>query len=275
MAGKKKQNLIAFTFIGIFRLVWYILKGIYVAVKFILAGIFSIFRKASEKRNKNIEDKTAEKERKNSMLKELVEIENEQGNFEDFKHILYEKQSTIGLILGARGTGKSALGLRVLENIASRTRKKVYAMGFKDLPRLIRLASNLEEVQVDSFLLIDESGITFSSRNFMKELNKFLSDLLLIARHKDLSVLFLTQNSANIDVNIIRQIDYLILKPSSLLQKDFERKKISEIYREKAEKFKKHKHVRGMSYIYSDSYLGFVSNELPSFWNDKISKSFR
>ena len=109
----------------------------------------------------------------------------------------------------------------------------------------------------------------------MKELNKFLSDLLLIARHKDLSVLFLTQNSANIDVNIIRQIDYLILKPSSLLQKDFERKKISEIYREKAEKFKKHKHVRGMSYIYSDSYLGFVSNELPSFWNDKISKSFR
>ncbi|MBS3108643.1 hypothetical protein J4409_02120 [Candidatus Woesearchaeota archaeon] len=275
MAGKKKQNLIAFTFIGIFRLVWYILKGIYVAVKFILAGIFSIFRKASEKRNKNIEDKTAEKERKNSMLKELVEIENEQGNFEDFKHILYEKQSTIGLILGARGTGKSALGLRVLENIASRTRKKVYAMGFKDLPRWIRLASNLEEVQVDSFLLIDESGITFSSRNFMKELNKFLSDLLLIARHKDLSVLFLTQNSANIDVNIIRQIDYLILKPSSLLQKDFERKKISEIYREKAEKFKKHKHVRGMSYIYSDSYLGFVSNELPSFWNDKISKSFR
>ena len=166
MAGKKKQNLIAFTFIGIFRLVWYILKGIYVAVKFILAGIFSIFRKASEKRNKNIEDKTAEKERNNSMLKELVEIENEQGNFEDFKHILYEKQSTIGLILGARGTGKSALGLRVLENIASRTRKKVYAMGFKDLPRWIRLASNLEEVQVDSFLLIDESGITFSSKNF-------------------------------------------------------------------------------------------------------------
>ena len=49
---------------------------------------------------------------------ELIEIENEQGNFEDFKHTLYEKSSTIGLILGARGTGKSALGLRILENVA-------------------------------------------------------------------------------------------------------------------------------------------------------------
>src|SRR3989338_6958331 len=156
MTKKKSQNIIALIFIWIFRIIWYILKGIYESLKFIISNILKLFRKAVDKSSKSMEERTAEKERKTASEKELIEIENEQGNFEDFKHTLYEKSSTIGLILGARGTGKSALGLRILENVASKTRKKVYAIGFKELPKWIRIVPKLEDVPPDSFLLIDE-----------------------------------------------------------------------------------------------------------------------
>lgn len=279
MARKKKKNIIGFLLIGFFKVIWYILKGIYEALKFVILGIVNLVRKTKDKINEKKEETAQEKEietvKSSLRISELKEIEAKQGDFSDFENTLYEKTSTIGLILGARGTGKSALGLRILENIFAKTNKRIYAMGFKNLPSWIKIAEKVEGVKENSFVLIDESGITFSSRNFMSELNKFLGNLLLIARHKDLSIIFITQNSSNIDINIIRQLDYLLMKPSSLLQKEFERKKIAEIYKENSEGFKKHRHVKGLTFVYSDSYLGFVSNELPSFWSEKVSKSFR
>jgi len=59
------------------------------------------------------------------------------------------------------------------------------------------------------------------------------------------------------------------------LQMDFERKKIKEVYQEADDSFKKHKKVKGLTYIYSDQFKGFVANPLPTFWTSKISKSFR
>ena len=109
----------------------------------------------------------------------------------------------------------------------------------------------------------------------MSDANKLLSEILLIARHKDLSVLFISQNSSNIDINAIRQADYLILKPSSLLQQDFERKKIKDIYQKVNAHFEELKGDIGLSYIYSDKFQGFTSNTLPSFWSNKVSKGYK
>lgn len=275
MPKKKKRNIIGFLLIGFFKVIWYILKGIYEALKFAVIGLIGLFKRSKEK----IKEARIEKEEKadssNVFSRELKEVKAEEGNFNDFLKTLYEKSSTIGLIVGSRGSGKSALGLRIVENVKFRKEKNIYAMGFKNLPSWVKIVNSVDEVKENSFVLIDESGITFSSRNFMSDLNKFLGNLLLIARHKDLSILFITQNSSNIDINIIRQLDYLLMKPSSLLQKEFERKKISEIYKEKANDFKKHKDVKGLAYVYADSYRGFISNELPSFWSEKVSKSFR
>ena len=109
----------------------------------------------------------------------------------------------------------------------------------------------------------------------MTNANKILSELLLIARHKGISIIFISQNSSNLEVNAIRQADYIALKPSSLLQKDFERKKIKDIYESTSEDFRKLKDKKGLIYIYSEEFRGFVTNSLPSFWTQNISKSFR
>jgi len=138
----------------------------------------------------------------------------------------------------------------------------------------MKVIKGVDEIENDSVVLIDEGGIEFSSRKSMSNANTLLSELLFIARHKDLNVLFITQNSSNLEINVIRQADYLVLKPSSLLQKDFERKKIKDIYTSVTEDFEELKGTEGLTYIYSDCFQGFVSNSLPSFWSDKVSKGY-
>lgn len=199
------------------------------------------------------------------------------GDIEDFNKKITSSKSTIGIILGARGSGKSAFGMRLLENIYSKTKRKCCAIGFRkeDLPTWIEAADDIKQIPNGSFVLIDEGGILFSSRQSMKDANKLLSELLLISRHKDLSISFITQNSSNIEINVIRQADYLILKPSSLLQMDFERKKIKDIYSEMNEKYEKYKKIEGITYVYSDAFRGFITNSLPSFWGAGLSKAFR
>jgi replicative DNA helicase len=205
-------------------------------------------------------------------FKELKKIS---GNLQDFESFLQEK-GKIGIVVGARGTGKSALGMRIAENIFSKSNNKIFALGFhpEKVPRYMNVISNLKEIENESFLIVDESGIKFSSRSSMSSANKLLSSLLFISRHKNISILFITQNSSNIEVNTLRQADYLLFKKSSLLQLDFERKKIKEIYQETKKDFEKFNNDKGLTYIYSDLYRGFVSNFLPSFWTEGLSRSF-
>ena len=228
------------------------------------------------KENHQEEEKQKERPEIKAKYDSLKIIKKKKGTIPTFENKLYKNKSTVGLILGARGTGKSAIGMRLLENFKVKTSKTVYALGFKEesLPRWIKVVKDIEEINNNSVILIDEGGIEFSSRKAMTNANKLLSEILLIARHKDLSVIFITQNSANLEINVIRQADYLILKPSSLLQKDFERKKIKTIYENATEDFEELKGIVGLTYIFSDEFLGFVTNSLPNFWTDKVSKGY-
>ncbi|PIZ51976.1 hypothetical protein COY27_01835 [Candidatus Woesearchaeota archaeon CG_4_10_14_0_2_um_filter_33_13] len=260
------------------KVLLFILKSIFYYPFKALAWLFQKLIQLIKKEKAATKDKVRELKRDNSSAKydSLKLIKAKKGDINRFEEKLYKNKSTIGLILGARGTGKSAIGMRLLENYKAKTNKNIYALGFKEesLPRWIKVIININDLENNSVILIDEGGIEFSSRKAMTNANKILSEILLIARHKDLSVIFITQNSANLEVNAIRQADYLILKPSSLLQKDFERKKIRDIYEGVDEEFSKLKDTVGITYIFSDEFLGFITNSLPSFWSEKVSKGY-
>ncbi|MCX6772150.1 MAG: hypothetical protein NTV88_00050 [Candidatus Micrarchaeota archaeon] len=199
------------------------------------------------------------------------------GDAQSFEQKVISSKSTVGIVLGARGSGKSALGMRFLENISAKTSRRAYAMGFdpSSLPAWITSVDDISQIPNNAFVLVDEGGISFSSRSSMSSANKILSSLLFVARHKGISALFISQNSSNIEVNAIRQADYLLLRKASLLQKDFERKIIAKIYDETEQDFKAlPQEGRYSTYIYSDEFRGFVSNELPSFWSEKASKGY-
>lgn len=250
-------------------------KATLVIIKFIVNTIKLI----ATRWRKNKEKTTIEKSRKANppQKAEWRELESLEGKWPDFEKKLASSKSLIGMILGARGSGKTALGMALVENLAAQSKKSIYAMGFmqNDLPPWITPITDISTVENNAIILADEGAIQYSSRRSMTDANKVLSDLLFISRHKDLTILFIAQNSSTIEVNTLRQADFLILKPSSLLQKDFERKKIKELYDEVAPLFKKYQSITGLTYIYSDWYRGFVKNPLPSFWSTNMSKSYR
>ena len=263
-----------------FRLLWkflvwlfsglfWLLKKVFGAVAAFFLWLFSLAKNAVSKAASD-----AKRPQGAASFSSFSLLEPKSGSLEDFEKTLFSGKSLVGVIVGARGSGKSALGMRILENAAAKGRK-VCALGFlpETMPPWIQMADSPDDAPNGSFFLVDEGGIAFSSRNAFSSPNKLLSELLLISRHKDMSVLFISQNSANLDVNALRQADYFLLRKPSLLQKDFERKIIGKIYSDNSPGFEKFENDYP-TLVYSDSFLGFAKNGLPSFWTEKASKAF-
>ncbi|MFH1439189.1 MAG: zonular occludens toxin domain-containing protein [Candidatus Woesearchaeota archaeon] len=286
---KKNLSFIYYPVLIVYYIIWAVYKVIYwlfygiykfgdLLIKAVI-WIYRLFYKATDKTTEFVKKKKTDKKRSefSAEYEAFNLIEHDSGKLEDFEKKLMKSDSTIGIVLGARGSGKTAISVKLLENIYAKTGKKCFALGFKeeDMPLWIDVVDDIKYLKNDSFALIDEGGILFSSRRSMAEPNKLLSELMLIARHKNISIIFISQNSSNLEINAIRQADYLVLKKSSLLQKDFERKKIKEIYEQIGNRFNNYKNMKGITFVYSDEFTGFVENPLPSFWSKNISKSFR
>jgi len=248
----------------IIKIPYYLIKGI----------IFLLIKMSKKNRENQIKNKRESIKPKYLPFKIIETLE---GDYKDWFNKTIESDSQIGLVLGARGSGKTAFGVKLLENIYSKYKEKCFAIGFKseEFPSWIKVVLDISELENNSWVLIDEGGVLFNSRSSMSNANKMLSKLIMIARHKNINILFISQNSSNLEVNILRQADFLAFKRSSLLQKEFERKIIQKIYSDIQTKFKKYEGDKGATYLYSDKFRGFVSNPLPSFWKESISKSFK
>ncbi len=272
---KQKSSILKSIGIGALKGTWFLMKTPY----YIGKGIYKATKYTSEKVEESSRKKQVKQKREaiSAVYEDFRVIHSKEGDYIEFENKINKADSKIGVILGARGSGKTAFGMKFLENAHARTKKKCYAMGFNpdEMPSWITVVNTIDEIGNNSMILIDEGGILFNSRDSMSNANKLLSDLILIARHKNLTIFFISQNSSNLDINILRQADFLVLKPSSLLQRNFERKIIQQIYDNASEQFEEFKDTPGLTHIYSENFNGFVSNPLPSFWGTNISKSFR
>lgn len=215
--------------------------------------------------------------RKHNAAHSVIEkVEAVQGSHEDFLKSL-ENTSKVVMIVGRRGSGKSALGFRLLENIHAKSRRPCFALGVGQglLPKWIREVSNLEEATANGIVLVDEGAISFSSRESMKKDNIDLGKLLAIARHMNLSAILVTQNTSMIDKNVLRLCDSILLKEGSLLQEQMERSAIQKFY-EKAkpamDNVAKEEKQKAF-YVLDAEFEGLCKAELPSFWSDMLSKS--
>lgn len=218
-------------------------------------GIIDLFRKKEEK----------------AIDFELVKEVN--GDFNNFADRM-RKSSLIMLIIGKRGSGKTALGFKLLELLAGR--RKAYYIGNAKLPWWVKQVDSVDDVKNDSLVLVDEGALSYSARDSMSKSNKFLGKLMAIARHKNLSLIIITQNSAMLDLNVVRLADTLFFKEISLLQARFERKAIGDLFNKVQGVFKKiaDGEREKYAYIIDDDFEGMVSFSLPGFWSDNLSKSY-
>jgi hypothetical protein len=224
-------------------------------------GIFDIFRR---------------KEEPKEFIPPFRLVEETKGSYDLFEKKLLKK-SLILLVIGKRGSGKTALGMKFLELFNNKTKKRCHIVGYDDvrLPFWVKKIDDVQDAKLNSVVLIDEGALAFSSRESMKDANKMISRIMAIARHKNLTLIFISQNSAMIDVNILRLVDTLVLKEPSLLQSRFERKALRDIYDEVHGSFRRVKDKAAYFFIYDDDFQGMMTYDLPHFWSDKISTSFR
>jgi len=188
----------------------------------------------------------------------------------EFEKSLHSSSKII-TIAGKRGSGKSTLGFRIMENINAKKKRPCFVIGVSQdvLPSWITSIEALEDVKVD------EGAISFSARESMKKGNKKLGKLLAIARHKDLTLILITQNTGMIDKNVLNLTDTVILKQGSLLQEKMERDVMKDLYVEANKALGKvpTRDRPKYAYVVDDEFKGLVQTTVPSFWNTKISKN--
>lgn len=279
--GRKKsfgRKVGRFTWLGItglFKGAWWIIKntGILIGRAVSKGGqkASQSYKEKKEKRMKIKKSKEFPAVYSNLNVKEEIE-----GKYDYFEKKLL-KDSLIMAIVGKRGSGKSTLGFRLMENIHAKKKRPCFVLGVKQkhIPGWIDSIETLDEAKNGGVVLVDEGAVEFSSRSSMSKRNKELAELLAIARHKDLSLVLVTQNTGMLDKNVMNLCDSIILKEGSLLQAEMERPVIKKLYDKVGNRWKgmdlidKKKHI----YVFDSDFEGFIEAELPSFWNDKISKS--
>jgi len=104
------------------------------------------------------------------------------------------------LVLGRRGSGKTALAGRIAEFVSATYGMPIYWVGLPAearnlLPYWVKLADSPEQCPAGSVIIADEAGLRFASLAFATDQNKLLRSLLMICRHKHCSLIFATQSS--------------------------------------------------------------------------------
>jgi hypothetical protein len=191
------------------------------------------------------------------------------------------KHPSVVLIVGRRGSGKSALGYKLLEYL--RWKGQTYVVGLPQkvkrlLPIWFGIVPSLEDVPPKSIILIDESYNLFHSRASASERARILSNLINLSRQREQTLIFVTQEARQIDKNIASSADVVVFKNPGIFQPEFERKELRKIAEEAKRMFAaiSVKEKTKWSYVYApvSDFAGMLENSLPSFWSGGLSRSY-
>jgi hypothetical protein len=186
----------------------------------------------------------------------------------------------IVLLLGGRGSGKTALGFRLLEIF--RYKLMPYVIGLPSqcahlLPDWIGIRESLQGVPSDSISLVDEAYISNHARDWAKSESRDLCGLLNLSRQQRKTIIFIAQQGRQIDLDIASSADVIVLKNPGMVQAEFERPALRQMVSSAKLAFETISGDRKKwSYVCSTDagFNGLVENILPTFWSQKLSRMY-
>ncbi len=171
----------------------------------------------------------------------VAELREEEKKFEELLrlegHILNEEQWPLAfidifeesgrsvVIIGRKGSGKTALGLRTGEIASERFDREVVVFDIEGTP--FKSIHKVREIPRGAFVIVDEAELYFHSRRAMATENVDMGNLLSIARHKGITLIFISQAAAFIDINLLQLADYIWIKEPTFLLAPFERSSLA------------------------------------------------
>ena len=184
------------------------------------------------------------------------------------------------LILGKRGSGKSALAYYLIE--IHRYGLKPYVVGIPQskqhlLPVWVGVASSLEEVPFGAIVIVDEAYLLYHARGSTTQESKEMAKIINLSRQKGQTIIFVTQESRSIDKNIASSANVIIFKEPGILQSEFERPELNHLAKKAVEAFAPiNGNKQPWSYLYAPDTndSGLIKNELPSFWKPEFGRMF-
>ena len=192
-------------------------------------------------------------------------------------------KSGVLIYLGHRGKGKSALAWWLAEQ-AHKVKRRVIAYDFTPaaraaLPKWVKHCKTLAELSKapSSVVVVDEAALKANARRSQSANNVEWTRLVAIARHKDHLLMFIGQHGRQIDVSLVTDADMVLMKEPSLLHLRFARPELKPELDQAWEMFQKAKgDKRKKTFVvsYHTGATGFLSNGLPTFWSERLSKAF-
>lgn len=190
-------------------------------------------------------------------------------------------------ILGHRGQGKSALAWWIADSYRRKAGypKRVAAYAFpadaqKAMPKWI---THLETVKAISLLkkphiiVIDEAVFHVNARQAMAKSNIDFTKLLAVVRHKGHLLVFISQTSRQVDIQLIEGFDLILMKAPSLLQVRSARAELRPEVEEAYLLFSRMKGDTRKRVFIFDPHKGNKSMNqasLPIWWTNKVSKAY-
>lgn len=195
-----------------------------------------------------------------------------------FIKALVNMETALLLILGAKGTGKTALSMRLLD-LYGEHGKKLYALSIGNLPTHIQGIEDLEELPNGSAVVLDDTNILFSNTSYYTDAGRMLHKLITLARHKELIIIANSHQSAAVNRYLL-QADALFLKPQNTLVEAYERRALLRLVQEAASAYRGMSldEMRGCVYAvgisaYLPPFRGLIAYLPPDWFDNRVSKN--
>lgn len=186
----------------------------------------------------------------------------------------------IVLVLGKRGSGKSALAYRLLELFRYRLTPYVVSVpeqANKLLPDWIGTVPTLEELPSDCIALVDEAYIHFHSRRSMAHESASMSQQLNLSRQRNQTLIFVSQEARQVDRNIASSASVVVFKEMGMLQPEFDRPELRKLVEQANNAMAGlGKEIKKWAFVYSPDadHIGLLESQLPSFWKPSMSRLY-